>query len=664
MPARPERSRARILIVGDAVAPTGFARVVRGIFAPLAERYDLHQLAVNYFGDPHDWPWKLYPAQRPGDPSGVSRLPQLITYLAPDLVFVLTDIWRFAAYGSALEKLGSAPPAVLYCPVEAGPIAPEVVAPLGGLDHLVLYTRYGEAAIAAGARSSGDGQRHRRLPPTSVLPHGVDTTEFFPLAGGVDENALGESRARARATLFPDTPEYRQAFVVLNGNRNQPRKRIDVTMEGFALFARDKPPDVKLYLHMGLEDLGWNIPALGRRLGIYDRLIATYGDNQIPQASTSYLNTIYNACDVGINTAMAEGWGLVAFEHAATGAPQIVPGFGACAELWQGAAELLPATRTVTQEGSLMECSLIDPVAAAAAMERLYRDREHRRRLGRAAYELATRGEYQWPNIATRWAELFDGLIAESRRPRRRRAGTPPPRLTPPYVFLHVPKTGGTSFGEILRKAVGSEDFGHYWSPPAELSAAEQRELRQKQFLFGHFPHGIHRLLGRPCTYLTALRNPFERTLSHYYFHLHNTADPGHRFARDHSLAEWLDLHPDAWDLQVQFLSGRKGAAPDRAALELAKENLAACGLVGLLEDFEGTLLLLRFYLGLDIAGAPRLKENPQRPRLHEVPDEAREKIFRCNALDFELYRLGQELFGAQLHAAMAATEAMTGRVR
>lgn len=46
----------RILIIGDAVAPTGFARVIRSIFEPLHKNFELHQLATRYDGRPHDYP--------------------------------------------------------------------------------------------------------------------------------------------------------------------------------------------------------------------------------------------------------------------------------------------------------------------------------------------------------------------------------------------------------------------------------------------------------------------------------------------------------------------------------------------------------------------------------------------------------------------------------
>jgi hypothetical protein len=53
---------------------------------------------------------------------------------------------------------------------------------------------------------------------------------------------------------------------VFNGNRNQFRKRIDITISAFAEFAKDKP-DAMLYLHMGTKDQGWDVMQLfGREM--------------------------------------------------------------------------------------------------------------------------------------------------------------------------------------------------------------------------------------------------------------------------------------------------------------------------------------------------------------------------------------------------------------
>src|SRR5205085_11032699 len=126
----------------------------------------------------------------------------------------------------------------------------------------------------------------------------------------------------------------------LNANRNQRRKRVDVTMRAFARFASARPRAL-LYLHMGMRDLGCDVLALARSLGIEDRVITTTAAAAHPHVPDEVLSLIYNACEVGVNSAVAEGFGLVSFEHAAAGAAQLVPAGGACAELWDGAA--LPA---------------------------------------------------------------------------------------------------------------------------------------------------------------------------------------------------------------------------------------------------------------------------------------------------------------------------------
>ena len=162
---------------------------------------------------------------------------------------------------------------------------------------------------------------------------------------------------------------------MLNADRNQPRKRIDITIKGFSLFARDKPPSVKLYLHMGVEDCGWNIVLMAKRHGIEDRLILTADMPFLPVVSNEVLNCIYNACDVGINTSIGEGWGLVSFEHAATGAGQIVPRHSACEELWQDSALMLEPCMTLTTEKSLTEGHFVAPEAVANSLNQLYEER-------------------------------------------------------------------------------------------------------------------------------------------------------------------------------------------------------------------------------------------------------------------------------------------------
>jgi glycosyltransferase involved in cell wall biosynthesis len=217
---------------------------------------------------------------------------------------------------------------------------------------------------------------------------------------------------KARKALGFDH-EHCESFIVLNANRNMPRKRIDLTMEGFALFAKDKPANVKLYLHLATEDTGWNVLLLAKRYQIYDRLIMSRADNVRPSFSDEQLNLLYNACDVGITTTTGEGWGMVAFEHGATRAAQIMPRHTSLAELWQEAAEFIEPVYKLTYPGNLTEGLIVTPEAVAAALHRVYEAREYRAALDNAAFRNATRAELRWDKIAARWKRLLLETLAE-----------------------------------------------------------------------------------------------------------------------------------------------------------------------------------------------------------------------------------------------------------
>ena len=401
--------RPRILVAGDAAVPTGFARVMEGIFKPLSASYEIHHLGTNYRGDPHDYDWKVYPAEIGGDRWGAQRIATLVEKLKPRLVFILNDVWVQHAYLKELRRMKDAPPVVLYCPVDGGPLDPESIEPLAGVRCCVAYTEFGRRQIEAAVRGQRSKDPAFDFPAVIVIPHGVDADTFRPL----DAPEGITPRLHARRLLFPDLNDLEGRFIVLNANRNQPRKRIDTTVRGFALFAEAKPPGVNLFLHMGVEDVGWNVIQLARRYGVEDRVLMSSLNKTIQTVSPRQLNLVYNACDVGLNTSSAEGWGLPSFEHAATRAAQVVPRHSACAELWADSAVLVEPLMSVLFEKILTECWLVTPEGVAEALERLYKDRALLGEMSERAYRNATRAEYRWANIAARWDALFREVLAE-----------------------------------------------------------------------------------------------------------------------------------------------------------------------------------------------------------------------------------------------------------
>lgn len=397
-----------MLVVGDAAAPTGFSRVTSSIMTRLGDRFAFHQLGINYVGGPHGEPWPIYPASDGlRDLHGIKRIAGIVKTVRPAVVLLVNDVGLVARYLTAMAAIDHRPKVLAYMPVDSGPLAAEYVRGLASLDRIVVYNQFAADTLAATGNEVAAEDPSFVLPPVSIIPHGVDTEVFrplFPLTGNVVE-----ARKAARDRLLPGSDALNDAFIVLNANRNQPRKRIDVTIAGFARFAGDKPGNVMLYLHMGMSDIGWDIRELARRHGIMDRLIITHEGDNVPGSSPEQLNRIYNACDVGINTSEAESWGLTAFEHAATGAAQIVPGHTGTREIWDGVAEMLTPTLSLTSPGSLTASELIDPETVAVTLERLYRNPDLLQARSIGAYEHATQARYSWDTVA----QSFDRILSE-----------------------------------------------------------------------------------------------------------------------------------------------------------------------------------------------------------------------------------------------------------
>jgi glycosyltransferase involved in cell wall biosynthesis len=225
------------------------------------------------------------------------------------------------------------------------------------------------------------------------------------------------SRVAARRQLFPDRPELEDAFLVLNANQNNPRKRLDLTLGGFARFACDKPARVKLFLHTNLNEEGCELRPIARRLGIEDRLLWTDARLRSQFVHDETLQLIYNACDVGLNTSVGEGWGLVAFEHAATAAAQVLPRNSVHEELWDGAAELVEARQPVRGRHDFVTYRLVTVEGVAAALERLYEDRGWLRQRSLDAFQRVMDPRLSWAEIAGRWDGLFQRVLRRSIAP-------------------------------------------------------------------------------------------------------------------------------------------------------------------------------------------------------------------------------------------------------
>ena len=177
-------------------------------------------------------------------------------------------------------------------------------------------------------------------------------------------------------------------------------------------------------------------------------------------------------------------------------------------------------------------------------------------------------------------------------------------------IFLHLHKTGGLSMNIVLnRQYVGQRGAIIHADVHArirELIALPQDKRDQLVFLSGHFFFRIHEIWSSPASYFTLIREPIARAHSNYHFLgiiPRGIANPALRGEFENYMRS-----PKQATYLIRRIAGYKPGQPgikyedseitDSERLGLAEMNLRRMKVVGLTEEFDKTLLLLRQALG------------------------------------------------------------------
>ena len=216
-------------------------------------------------------------------------------------------------------------------------------------------------------------------------------------------------------------------------------------------------------------------------------------------------------------------------------------------------------------------------------------------------------------------------------------------------VSVHLPKTAGTSFAATLERNFGTALLWDYADLPLNTplykrnkSALEnclsnaQRDFSGVKCIHGHFLPVKYLLLAdrRPITFITWLRNPVERVLSHYHFWQRGSdpesAPPLHRKMIEEKWSlERFSLGPEVRNLYSQFLYGFP---------------LEYFSFIGITEFYEEDFsFFVSHFMGSSLQ-PERLNVGSTAADGYQIAESLRNDIEQYHSKDMDLYRRALEM--------------------
>lgn len=401
------QKKIKVLVYADSPScATGFGTVTRNICEALYKtgRYDIDILGINYWGDPHNFPYRIWPTgiNNDRDPYGRKKVATMIQQMDYDILFLLQDSFILDFMPTVLPSMmsqGKKFKSICYYPIDGTP-KEQWIRNVDAADRLVAYSKFG-------------AEQSKLVYPACkeprIIPHGANLTDFKPMNKDDVENF--------RNMYFG---KHADKFIVTNLNRNQHRKDIPRTIAAFKEFRKEVPNSI-LYLHMASKDQGWNLLEVIKSYGFDNKNDVLFPENFGPNQGypREIVNMIYNASDLVVSTTIGEGWGLSWVEAMATKTPVLMPDNTVMREVITEDKGYLcdsgsnPALFTVLPNDNEVIRPIVDVADMAKKMVHIHNNYEEALEKANTAYNWVKK-ELNWQgNIGKMWVSLFDELHNE-----------------------------------------------------------------------------------------------------------------------------------------------------------------------------------------------------------------------------------------------------------
>lgn len=440
-------TKPKILMCSEAsYLQTGYSNYAKEILTRLhkTEKYELAEFAsYGLLGDQRakSIPWKLYPnavnssdkrhkeySSAVDNAFGKWRFDRVVFDFKPDIVFDIRDFWMNSYQCKSVFR-----PCFNWVVMPTVDSAPQQE---GWLD---IYKQ--ADAVLGYSEWAGEilkSQSNNTINYVGEASPGVDLEVFKNFNKTKCKESLGISE---------------DMLIIGSVMRNQKRKLLPDLFRSLRMLLdyydannNDIGKNVYLYLHTSYPDMGWDIPALLKENKVANRVLFTYLCKNCDKAHSStfshaikhcphcgsmackfpsandgvsneQLSIIYNAFDVYVQYAICEGFGIPQVEAGACGIPIMSVDYSAMSDIVKKlngypirVERFFKELETEAYRAYPDNQQLVDKLIEFLGLPSPIRSKK-----GFETRKL-TEQYYNWDNIAKKWEETFDSILANPNR--------------------------------------------------------------------------------------------------------------------------------------------------------------------------------------------------------------------------------------------------------